>query len=89
MPVADKSIPTVIAVAVGLGISPIPPVLGAALGASFGFMLPVSTPPNAIVYGSGLVPLAEMITSGIWLDVAGGILIWVGLRILCPLVGVM
>ena len=86
---ASMLIPTVIAVAVGLGISPIPPVLGAALGASFGFMLPVSTPPNAIVYGSGLVPLAEMITSGIWLDVAGGILIWVGLRILCPLVGVM
>jgi hypothetical protein len=40
-------------------------------------------------YGSGLVPLNEMIASGIWLDVAGGILIWVGLRIICPLVGVM
>ena len=86
---ASMIIPTVIAVAGTLGVSPIPPVLGAALGASFGFMLPVSTPPNAIVYGSGLVPLNEMIASGIWLDVAGGILIWVGLRIICPLVGVM
>ena len=86
---ASMIIPTVIAVAGTLGVSPIPPVLGAALGASFGFMLPVSTPPNAIVYGSGLVPLNEMITSGIWLDVMGGILIWVGLRIICPLVGVM
>ncbi|MGH2669746.1 MAG: hypothetical protein ACRDH5_11640, partial [bacterium] len=50
---------------------------------------PVSTPPNAIIYGSGLVPLREMIRSGIYLDVAGTILIGVGLRLLCPLFGVM
>ena len=52
-------------------------------------MLPVSTPPNAIVYGSGLVPLKEMIKSGIWLDVAGAALIWLGLRLLCPLLGLI
>jgi sodium-dependent dicarboxylate transporter 2/3/5 len=84
---ASAVIPLVIAAASDLGVSPVPPVLGAALGASFGFMLPVSTPPNAIVYGSGLVPLREMIVSGFWLDVTGAILIWVGLRTLCPLVG--
>jgi sodium-dependent dicarboxylate transporter 2/3/5 len=61
--------------------------VGAALGASFGFMLPVSTPPNAIVYGSRLVPLREMIRSGIYLDVSGAVLIWIGLRLLCPLLG--
>lgn len=66
-----------------------PPALGAALGASFGFMLPVSTPPNAIVYGSGLVPLPEMVRSGIVLDIVGAGLIWVALRLLCPLFGVM
>jgi sodium-dependent dicarboxylate transporter 2/3/5 len=86
---ASAIIPVVIAIATSIGVSPIPPVLGAALGASFGFMLPVSTPPNAIVYGSGLVPLREMITSGVWLDLAGAALIWLGLRLLCPLVGVM
>jgi sodium-dependent dicarboxylate transporter 2/3/5 len=86
---ASMIIPMIIAVAASTGISPIPPVIGAALGASFGFMLPVSTPPNAIVYGSGLVPLREMITSGIWLDVAGAVIIWIGLRILCPLFGVI
>jgi sodium-dependent dicarboxylate transporter 2/3/5 len=84
---ASMLVPTIIAVAAGSAMNPIPPVLGATLGASFGFMLPVSTPPNAIVYGSGLVPLKEMMTSGIWLDVTGGILIWVGLRVLCPLLG--
>jgi sodium-dependent dicarboxylate transporter 2/3/5 len=86
---ASALVPLIIAVATGAGLSPVPPVLGAALGASFGFMLPVSTPPNAIVYGSGLVPLREMIVSGIWLDLAGAVVIWLGLRILCPLFGVL
>jgi sodium-dependent dicarboxylate transporter 2/3/5 len=61
----------------------------AALGASFGFSVPVSTPPNAVIYGSGLVPLREMMRSGLYLDVAGAILIWLDLRLLCPLFGVM
>lgn len=86
---ASMLIPVVIAVARSAGLSPIPPTMGAALGASFGFMLPVSTPPNAIVYGSGLVPLREMIRSGIYLDAVGAVLIWLTLRILCPLFGVM
>ena len=86
---ASMVLPVVIAIAQSTGVSPIPPALGGALGASFGFMLPVSTPPNAIVYSSGLVPLREMIRSGIWLDLIGMALIWLGLRVLCPLFGVM
>jgi solute carrier family 13 (sodium-dependent dicarboxylate transporter), member 2/3/5 len=78
-----------LAAAQSAGVSPVPPALGAALGASFGFMLPVSTPPNAIVYGSGLVPLPEMVRSGIILGVVGAVLIWIALRLLCPLFGVM
>ncbi len=84
---ASMLVPTIIAVAAGGGMSPVPPVLGATLGASFGFMLPVSTPPNAIVYGTGLVPLREMVASGLRLDVAGAVLIWLGLRLLIPLYG--
>jgi sodium-dependent dicarboxylate transporter 2/3/5 len=86
---ATVIIPLMIAIADGAGVSPLPPVLGAALGASFGFMLPVSTPPNAIVYGSGLVPLREMVRSGVWLDLTGACVIWLGLRLLCPLLGVL
>lgn len=86
---ASAVIPIFIAVAASTGISPVPPVLGAALGASFGFMLPISTPPNAIVYGSGRVPLREMVRSGLWLDVSGALVIWLGLRLLCPLFGVI
>jgi sodium-dependent dicarboxylate transporter 2/3/5 len=84
---ASVLVPVVIALAAGAGVSPVPPALGAALGASFGFMLPVSTPPNAIVFGSGLVPLREMIRAGIWLDLSGAALIWAGLRVLLPLAG--
>lgn len=40
-----------------------------ALTASCGFMLPVATPPNAIIYGSGLVTQREMIRTGLWLDI--------------------
>jgi len=86
---ATVIVPLMIAVAAGAGVSPLPPALGAALGASFGFMLPVSTPPNAIVYGSGLVSLRQMVTSGIWLDLTGAVVIWLGLRLLCPLFGVL
>jgi sodium-dependent dicarboxylate transporter 2/3/5 len=86
---ASMLVPVVIAIAQTTGASPLPPALGAALGASFGFMLPISTPPNAIVYGSGLVPLSEMVRAGFLLDVAGAAIIWLSLRLLCPLLGVM
>jgi sodium-dependent dicarboxylate transporter 2/3/5 len=41
------------------------------LAAGFGFMLPISTPPNALVFGTGRIPLREMIVTGVLLDVAG------------------
>jgi sodium-dependent dicarboxylate transporter 2/3/5 len=86
---ASMLVPVVIAIAQGTGVSPVPPALGAALGASFGFMLPVSTPPNAIVYGSGLVRLRDMMTAGAVLDVVGIAVIWLSLRLLCPLFGLV
>lgn len=86
---AGVVVPSMIALAAAAGVSPIPPAVGAALGASFGFMLPVSTPPNAIVYGTGLIPLRAMISSGLWLDLAGGVVIWIGLRLLCPVLGLV
>jgi sodium-dependent dicarboxylate transporter 2/3/5 len=86
---ANMVIPVAIALAQAAGISPLPPALGACLGASFGFMLPVSTPPNAIAYGSGLVPIPRMIRAGVVFDVIGFVIILAGLRVLCPLLGLM
>jgi len=84
---ANMIIPVMIAIAKGAGVSPIPPALGATLGASFGFMLPVSTPPNAIVYGSGLVPILQMVRKGILFDIGGFFIIITGVMLLTSLLG--
>ncbi len=68
---ANMIIPVAIAVAQGAGANPVPPALAACLGASLAFMLPVSTPPNAIVFGTGCVPLTRMARHGIILDLFG------------------
>ncbi len=83
---ANMVVPVVIAFAQSAGIDPVLPALGATMGASLGFMLPVSTPCNAIVYGSGRIPLSRMIRHGIVLDVAGVVTIVVTITLLGPLV---
>jgi solute carrier family 13 (sodium-dependent dicarboxylate transporter), member 2/3/5 len=72
---ANMIVPVAIAVAQASGIDPTQPALGATLGASMGFMMPISTPPNAIVYSSGYVPITAMMRHGIVLDVAGFVMI--------------
>jgi len=84
---ANMVIPVMIALSHAAGVNPVPPAIGATFGASWGFMFPVSTPPNAIVYGSGMVPITAMMRAGIFFDVLGGLLIWAGLYILLPLAG--
>ena len=72
---ANMIVPVAIAVAQAAGVDPLQPALGATFGASMGFMMPVSTPGNAIVYSSGHVPITSMIRHGIALDIAGFALI--------------
>jgi sodium-dependent dicarboxylate transporter 2/3/5 len=72
---ANMIVPVAIAVAQAAGISPIAPALGATLGASMGFMMPISTPPNAIVYSSGYVPITRMMRHGLALDLAGFVVV--------------
>ena len=80
-------VPIVIPVALAAGVNPFVPALAATFAASFGFMLPVSTPQNAVVYGSGAVPITTMIRSGISFDVIGAILIVVFLPLMVALLG--
>lgn len=68
---ATMVVPVAIAVSQAASVNPILPALAACLGASMGFMLPVSTPPNAIVYGSGCIPLLRMVRHGFLLDLVG------------------
>jgi len=83
---ANMVVPVVISVAQAAGADPLAPALGATMGASMGFMLPVSTPCNAIVYGSGKIPLIKMIRYGVVLDIAGVIVIIAFVKLLLPLV---
>lgn len=68
---ATVTCPLAIAAAQAAGVSPAAPALAAAVMASLAFMLPVSTPPNAIVYSSGLIRITEMVVHGFWLDLVG------------------
>jgi solute carrier family 13 (sodium-dependent dicarboxylate transporter), member 2/3/5 len=64
-------VPMFAAMAVGLGIAPITIIIPACIAASCAFMLPVATPPNAIVFGSGLLHIPQMARAGIWLNIVG------------------
>lgn len=80
-------VPIMIPIAIAAGVDPIIPALAATFGASYGFMLPVSTPPNAIVYGSGLIPITKMVRSGIVFDIVGIVIIVIGVSGMANLVG--
>ena len=83
---ANIVVPVVITVAQQMGADPLEPALGATMGASLGFMLPVSTPCNAIVYGSGYIPLGRMMRYGWLLDIGGALVIIVVVKALVPLI---
>lgn len=66
---AATFLPIVGSAAVGMGLDPAVFAVPAALAASCAFMLPVATPPNAIVYGSGRVTVPQMVRAGFWLNI--------------------
>lgn len=76
---ASLVVPVVLALAQAAGVDPVKPVIAATIACSFGFMLPVSTPPNALVYGTGRLTIREMIVNGFALDLFGVVLVsvWV------------
>ena len=71
---AAMVMPILSAVAIGLGQNPLLLVVPAAIAASCAFMLPVATPPNAIVFGSGYVTIPQMAKSGFGLNIIGIVL---------------
>ncbi len=76
---ANMVVPVGLALATAVGADPLPAALAATFAASLGFMMPVSTPCNAIVYGSGRVPLADMVRAGAILDLAGAACVTIGM----------
>jgi sodium-dependent dicarboxylate transporter 2/3/5 len=74
---ATVLLPVIAGLAVEMGIAPEILMLPATLAASCAFMLPVATPPNAIVYGSGLVTLPQMARAGLWINCGTAVIITV------------
>ena len=72
---ATMVVPIVIALAQATGANPAAAAVSATLAASLGFMMPVSSPCNAIVYGSGRIPLRAMMAAGSILDAIGAVVI--------------
>lgn len=80
--VAAAFLPILGPVALSLELSPLYLVVPAALAASLGFMMPVGTPPNAIVFASGQLQIRDMLRAGVVLNIFGVLLI----TLLCQLI---
>lgn len=68
-------LPIIIPIAAAANIDPMVPAMAGIIAASSGAMLPISTPPNAIVYGSGMVPISRMVRTGVICDLISIVLI--------------
>lgn len=62
---ATTFLPVVAAIAVGFGINPMLLMIPATIAASYAFMMPVGTPPNAMVFGSGYIRMSQMLKAGL------------------------
>jgi len=83
---AATFLPLLAELAVALGHDPLLLAAPAAVAASCAFMLPVATPPNAIVYGSGRISMPQMARAGIWLNAMSTLLATAAALVLVPLV---
>jgi sodium-dependent dicarboxylate transporter 2/3/5 len=82
---AAAFVPVVASVAIGMGQSPLLLAVPAVLAASCAFMLPVATPPNAIVYGSSFVTIPQMVRAGIVLNLLFIVIVTALAFVLLPL----
>ncbi len=72
---ASMLLPILASVAIKLDVHPFGLMVGATLAASCAFMLPVATPPNAVVFGPGYLKIKDMVKAGLWLNVLSIILL--------------
>lgn len=82
--VAAMGMPVLAAAADGLGQDPIVFMAAGALAASSAFMLPVGTPPNAIVFGTGYVSMRQMVRAGLWLNLLSIVIVTLVALLLGP-----
>lgn len=83
---ASMMFPIMASLAIPLNIHPFSVMIAAAIAASCAFMLPVATPPNAVVFGSGYLRIPDMAKAGFALNILGVFIVGAAIYILLPLV---
>ena len=72
---ASLTLPILAAMAERWGMEPVSILWPAAMGASLGFMLPVASPMQTLVFGTGRIPVRRMVLAGMWMDLVGVLLL--------------
>lgn len=83
---ATMILPVLAALALALNVHPIALMVPAAMAANCAFMLPVGTPPNAIIFATGKIKIIEMVKNGFWLNIIATILITFAVYYLLPII---
>ncbi len=78
-------LPVLVSLANAIGVHPYFLLVGATVAASCAFMLPVATPPNAVVFGSGYLKIEDMIKKGFWMNIISIILLTLIIYFVLPL----
>jgi len=78
-------LPVLAAMAVTIGVHPYILMVGATVAASCAFMLPVATPPNAVVFGSGYLRIPDMVRAGIWMNLLSIIILTLFVYFILPM----
>lgn len=81
---ASMLLPILASVAIKLDVHPFGLMVGATLAASCAFMLPVATPPNAVVFGPGYLKIKDMVKAGLWLNIISIILLTLMVYFILP-----
>ncbi len=79
-------LPILSALALAIGVHPYGLMVAASVAASCAFMLPVATPPNAVVFGSGYLRMQDMVRTGIWMNLLSIVALTLFVKWLLPLV---
>jgi solute carrier family 13 (sodium-dependent dicarboxylate transporter), member 2/3/5 len=78
-------LPVILPIAIAVDIHPYILLTGATLAASCAFMLPVATPPNAVVFGSKLLKISDMVKAGLWINIFSILLILLATYFVLPI----
>jgi len=79
-------LPVLVSMASAIGVHPYLLLLGATVAASCAFMLPVATPPNAVVFGSGYLEIPDMVKKGFWMNILSIVLLTAIIYFVLPLI---